>query len=88
MLLDTSMALFCPTCANILLVEDGPSGHRFYCQTCPYIFTITSKVPKRLNFTPKRPDDVVGDEKSWENAPREQGISFIAILFKQRNEER
>jgi len=66
------MALFCPTCANLLLIEAIGEGHRFYCKTCPYVFNVTSQVGKRLDFTRKRPDDVLGDDKAWENAPREQ----------------
>lgn len=35
-----SMVFFCPTCANMLLVEHEVHGMRFYCQTCPYVFHI------------------------------------------------
>lgn len=36
---------FCPTCANLLLVEGGNMGElRYFCQTCPYVYTIKAKV--------------------------------------------
>ena len=40
------MLLFCPTCSNVLTVEEGsgPSLYRFACQTCPYVYNITKKV--------------------------------------------
>lgn len=38
------MLLFCPTCANILVVEEGQNCYRFACNTCPYIQNIDRKV--------------------------------------------
>ena len=38
------MYLFCPHCANLLVVEEGPSTLRFACNTCPYVQNITEKV--------------------------------------------
>jgi DNA-directed RNA polymerase subunit M/transcription elongation factor TFIIS len=35
---------FCPICSNLLLVETGPSGLRFCCQTCPYVSDIEKRV--------------------------------------------
>ena len=32
------MVFFCPTCANMLLVENEINGMRLYCQTCPYVY--------------------------------------------------
>lgn len=44
------MLLFCPTCSNVLTVEEGtgPSRYRFACQTCPYVYNITKKVSTSL----------------------------------------
>lgn len=41
---------FCPTCANLLLVEEclGGTGLRLYCQTCPYIYDINKKACVRV----------------------------------------
>ena len=32
------MVFFCPTCANMLLVENEINGMRLFCQTCPYVY--------------------------------------------------
>lgn len=40
--------LFCPTCANLLMVEEAPAcGLRYACNTCPYIYDIKSTVTSR-----------------------------------------
>lgn len=36
--------MFCPICANILVVEEGARCYRFACNTCPYIYNVTRKV--------------------------------------------
>lgn len=56
--------LFCPTCANILMVEEGPeSSLRYACNTCPYIYNIKKKISSKtfpklkvslLKTSPKR----------------------------------
>lgn len=38
------MLLFCPTCGNVLIVEEGQKCMRFACNTCPYVHNITRKV--------------------------------------------
>ena len=40
--------LFCPLCANLLLFDAGGES-QFFCQTCPYIFKMTSKVCARAH---------------------------------------
>ena len=40
----SNMHLFCPTCGNLLAVEEGPASYRFACNTCPYVQTIAGKV--------------------------------------------
>uniref|UniRef100_A0A3P8SX77 DNA-directed RNA polymerase subunit n=1 Tax=Amphiprion percula TaxID=161767 RepID=A0A3P8SX77_AMPPE len=46
------MLLFCPTCGNVLIVEEGQKCMRFACNTCPYVHNITRKVSydKTLSF--------------------------------------
>ena len=39
-----TMHLFCPNCANLLVVEEGPQCFRFACNTCPYVQNIDKKV--------------------------------------------
>lgn len=35
--------LFCPHCANLLLIENE-GGQAFFCQSCPYVYSIQSRV--------------------------------------------
>ena len=45
------MLTFCPVCANVLVVEEGPRCMRFACDTCPYVQNITrtvSNLPKHF----------------------------------------
>lgn len=38
------MLMFCPTCGNVLIVEEGQRCFRFACNTCPYVHNVTRKV--------------------------------------------
>ena len=40
---------------------------RFYCQTCPYVQTISSRREQRLPLARKKVDDVLGGEDAWKN---------------------
>mmetsp|Transcript_21247 Transcript_21247/g.67267 ORF Transcript_21247/g.67267 Transcript_21247/m.67267 type:complete len:111 (+) Transcript_21247:105-437(+) len=65
------MSLFCPTCANLLLVEHGGIGDlRFFCQTCPYIYNIDRKMSKNVLLENKKVDDVLGGEDAWKNVDK------------------
>ena len=59
--------LFCPTCANILLIEKTVSDFRFFCKTCPYIYVVEEVVQKIMHLERKQVDDVMGGEDAWEN---------------------
>ncbi|CAG8505971.1 3563_t:CDS:2 [Acaulospora morrowiae] len=65
--------LFCPCCGNILLIKSHTQGEQsFYCQTCPYVFPIGSKIGQQIykNRTilkRKEVDDVLGGEEAWKN---------------------
>ncbi|XP_064382979.1 DNA-directed RNA polymerase III subunit RPC10-like [Halichondria panicea] len=61
------MHLFCPTCANLLVVEEGPSCYRFACNTCPYVQNIERKVSSYKFPRLKEVDDVLGGASAWEN---------------------
>ncbi|CAO3616205.1 unnamed protein product [Cunninghamella blakesleeana] len=58
--------LFCPQCANLLLVQND-GGQMFYCQTCPYQYAISHKLTTRKLLERKEVDDVLGGAKAWEN---------------------
>jgi DNA-directed RNA polymerase III subunit RPC11 len=57
--------LFCPTCANLLLIEKTHSDFRFFCKTCPYIFVVTQTFEKKMNLERKEVDDVLGGKEAW-----------------------
>lgn len=61
--------LFCPTCSNMLFVEQSVAddGFRFYCRTCPYICNITSKVSITMKLQRKQVDDILGGDAAWAN---------------------
>ncbi|KAL5493612.1 hypothetical protein EMCRGX_G014816 [Ephydatia muelleri] len=61
------MHLFCPTCGNLLIVEEGVSSYRFACNTCPYIQNIKTKVSSYTCPKLKEVDDVLGGSAAWEN---------------------
>jgi len=61
------MLMFCPTCANILQVEEGPNCLRFSCSTCPYIHNIGKRIGSRTYPKLKQVDDVLGGSAAWEN---------------------
>eukprot|EP00244_Chara_vulgaris_P006643 TRINITY_DN2513_c0_g1_i1.p2 TRINITY_DN2513_c0_g1~~TRINITY_DN2513_c0_g1_i1.p2 ORF type:complete len:111 (-),score=24.68 TRINITY_DN2513_c0_g1_i1:133-465(-) len=63
---------FCPTCANLVLVEFAKEGGqlRYFCQTCPYVYNIDRKVSKKLPIKKKEVDDVLGGEEAWKNVDK------------------
>eukprot|EP00180_Rhodochaete_pulchella_P004507 Plantae.Rhodophyta-Rhodochaete_pulchella.ctg86215.p1 GENE.Plantae.Rhodophyta-Rhodochaete_pulchella.ctg86215~~Plantae.Rhodophyta-Rhodochaete_pulchella.ctg86215.p1 ORF type:complete len:106 (+),score=13.92 Plantae.Rhodophyta-Rhodochaete_pulchella.ctg86215:50-367(+) len=62
--------LFCPHCANLLLVEDGAEGMQFFCQTCDYTYGLQGTVTKSIITEKKTKDDVLGGKEAWKNAPQ------------------
>ncbi|XP_025091407.1 DNA-directed RNA polymerase III subunit RPC10-like [Pomacea canaliculata] len=61
------MLMFCPICANVLVVEEGPKCYRLACNTCPYIKNMTRKLSSRRYPRLKEVDDVLGGAAAWEN---------------------
>ena len=67
--------LFCPTCANLLLIEKsnsifvaGAGGEfRFFCKTCPYVFVVARSFEKKMALSRKEVDDVMGGKEAWEH---------------------
>lgn len=58
---------FCPTCGNLLLVEQSAT-FRFFCQTCPYVHNINSAISRKVPLQRKEVDDVLGGQEAWKNA--------------------
>ncbi|KAG8181893.1 hypothetical protein JTE90_026053 [Oedothorax gibbosus] len=61
------MLMFCPTCGNILIAEEGIHYYRFVCCTCPYTHNIKRKLSSRMYPKLKEIDDVLGGSSAWEN---------------------
>ena len=60
--------LFCPTCANLLLIEKAPADFRFYCKTCPYIFVVKQSFENKMHLDRKQVDDVLGGKDAFVGA--------------------
>ncbi|KAI8992546.1 putative DNA-directed RNA polymerases III 12.5 kDa polypeptide [Pilobolus umbonatus] len=58
--------LFCPICANLLLIEND-GGQSFFCQSCPYVYNIHSRHTSRRVLKRKEVDDVLGGAEAWKN---------------------
>ena len=69
--------LFCPTCSNMLLLEEttqsaaskNNSKLRFYCKTCPYIMQVEEKFTHKMDIEKKQPEDVLGGKEAFDNSP-------------------
>lgn len=62
------MLLFCPVCGNMLFANVCEDGlQKFKCQTCPYSYPVESKIGSRVEFQPRKGDDVFGGEDEWKN---------------------
>lgn len=60
--------LFCPTCANILIISAEASGYnKWACQTCPYEFPINKQMTSRTRLQRKEVDDVLGGDAMWKD---------------------
>ncbi|KAK9820401.1 hypothetical protein WJX72_009980 [[Myrmecia] bisecta] len=65
------MITYCPTCANMLLVEhDGSEDMRYYCSSCPYIYVLDRKIQKHIVLHTKEVDDVLGGDDAWKNVAK------------------
>lgn len=66
--------LFCPTCANCLIIQlDEQGNNKWSCHTCPYEFPIVRQMTTRLHLKRKEVDDVMGGEESWKNVDSTDG---------------
>uniref|UniRef100_T1IXA7 DNA-directed RNA polymerase subunit n=1 Tax=Strigamia maritima TaxID=126957 RepID=T1IXA7_STRMM len=61
------MLLFCPTCANLLVIKQGFEANRFMCNSCPYVHNIRRKMVAKTYPKPKALDDILGSSEVWEN---------------------
>ena len=47
---------------------------RFYCQTCPYVYTLKTKVVTEVALEHKAVDDVLGGPEAWKNADQTDAV--------------
>lgn len=70
------MTSYCPTCANLLLVDlvtvldDDRQQLRYFCQTCPYIYNIDNKITRSLKTARKTQDDVLSTDAQNSTRPQ------------------
>ncbi|KAK0436910.1 hypothetical protein EV421DRAFT_1829996 [Armillaria borealis] len=64
--------LFCPTCANLLVISSEKGFNKWACNTCPYEFPITKQMTSRTRLKRKEIDDVLGGDQAWEHADATQ----------------
>ena len=72
--LGSSKMYFCPPCGNMLQLESVGNHMRFYCQTCPYIYTLRTVVSSEVPLEHKAVDDVLGGPEAWKNADQTDAV--------------
>ncbi|OCH91607.1 hypothetical protein OBBRIDRAFT_803154 [Obba rivulosa] len=60
--------LFCPNCANLLVISAETGYNKWACNTCPYEFPITKQMTSRTKLKRKEVDDVLGGDEMWKHA--------------------
>lgn len=72
--------LFCPTCANCLIIQlDDHGNNKWSCHTCPYEFPIVRQMTTRQHLKRKEVDDVMGGEESWKNVDSTDGTLIFTL---------
>ena len=61
---------FCPACGNLLLIDEGSAGMRYFCPTCPYAHNINKTYSSSLKLKKKAVDDILGGSDAWDNVDR------------------
>ncbi|KAF8076727.1 hypothetical protein FPV67DRAFT_429838 [Lyophyllum atratum] len=60
--------LFCPACANLLVISSETGYNKWACNTCAYEFPITKQMTARTKLKRKETDDVLGGDEMWAHA--------------------
>eukprot|EP00118_Oscarella_pearsei_P026497 m.801 g.801 ORF g.801 m.801 type:complete len:87 (+) comp4901_c0_seq1:18-278(+) len=81
------MLLFCPSCGNVLVIEEGLRSFRFACKTCPYVHNVLGKVSSKTYPKLKEVDDVLGGKAAWENVDSIEGTIYLAQSKKRHGVE-
>jgi DNA-directed RNA polymerase III subunit RPC11 len=72
--------LFCPNCANLLVISADTGLNKWACNTCAYEFPITKQMTSRTRLKRKQVDDVLGGDEMWAHADRTQGMYCMIDL--------
>ncbi|KIO20692.1 hypothetical protein M407DRAFT_134419 [Tulasnella calospora MUT 4182] len=62
--------IFCPSCANMLIISAETGANKWACQTCPYEFPIEKLMLSRTRLKRKAVDDVLGGDAMWADADK------------------
>ncbi|KAH7924535.1 hypothetical protein BV22DRAFT_1112764 [Leucogyrophana mollusca] len=60
--------LFCPTCANLLVISAETGYNKWACNSCAYEFPISKQMTSRTKMKRKEVDDVLGGDEMWKHA--------------------
>ncbi|CAL1712263.1 unnamed protein product [Somion occarium] len=60
--------LFCPNCANMLVISTETGFNKWACNTCAYEFPIAKQMTSRTKLKRKEVDDVLGGDEMWKHA--------------------
>ncbi|CAK0783326.1 hypothetical protein CVIRNUC_006525 [Coccomyxa viridis] len=77
-----AFSFFCPTCANLLVVDVDSGQPLFKCQTCPYIYTVDREISRDAQLRKKEVDDVLGGSDAWKNVQTTTGWQDLAFCEK------
>jgi DNA-directed RNA polymerase III subunit RPC11 len=65
---------FCVNDGNLLLLDIGDHGLHYFCQTCPYIYSITQRQSVNKETERKVVDDVLGGDDAWDNVDQTEAL--------------
>ena len=75
---------FCVCCGNLLQLEAVGNNMRFYCQTCPYVYKLRTRVISEVPLEHKAVDDVLGGPEAWKNADQTDAVRPCSSARKRR----
>ena len=84
--------LFCPNCANILLI-DKSGQTKFFCRTCAYFYTLDGQVSYKLHLKEKEikpiidENQMVDGQKINEECPKCSHKVAYCIMFQTRSSD-
>ena len=65
---------FCPSCGNMLLVQEFFTNFRFFCQSCTYEFHVSHERGDSVVLPRKKLEMVIGGQDDWKNVDQTEGL--------------